>query len=383
MEIVNGARHTVADIATVLDKTGQEHLVIVVKATYRIPANNKPSRPLIPPQPLSVSDIYVGQPGLSAPLYEADFVRHKAKCDVLFNASAHAPHGRAISEMDVFVKVGTMQKNIHIVGNRQWKINDLRNSTEPELFTEMPLHYGRAYGGIRLWQENNETKTEAFEQNTVGMGFDTTTGLNDEIYLPNLEMINYPINRADEEYAPIALSVIARSWLPRRMYAGTYDERWRREDFPFLPGDFDECYFQCAPLDQRIQYPVGGEDVILKNIMKGREEVRFTLPGLDKLPVKILTSDYEVYTPSVVVDTLYFEPDKARFSVVWRTSLPAKHRIRDVRIVAIGHVCKNWWDTQVAGGTTCSGCNDKPHVTDRAMNNLSTAASNNDMRIDI
>jgi hypothetical protein len=383
MEIVNGARHTVADIATVIDKTGQEHLVIVIKATYRIPANNKSSRPQIPPQPLNVNDIYVDQPGLSAPLYEADFVRYKAKCDVLFNASAYAPHGRAISALDVFVKVGTMQKNIHIVGNRRWKINSPHNVTEPELFTEMPLHYGRAYGGIRFWQENNETKTDAFEQNIVGMGFDTTSSLNDEIPLPNLEVINHPINRIDEKYTPIALSAIARNWLPRRIYAGTYDERWRRDDFPFLPSDFDERYFQCAPIDQQIQYPQGGEEVILKNIMKEREEVRFRLPRLDNLPVKILTSNYEVHTPPVVVDTLYFEPDKASFSVVWRTSLLAKHKIQDVRTVAIGHVCKNWWNTLVAGGATCSGCNDKPYIDAPAVNKLSTAASNNNKGIEI
>ncbi|HGV0302609.1 TPA: DUF2169 domain-containing protein [Citrobacter freundii] len=378
MEIVNGARHTVADIATVLDKTGQEYLVVVIKATYRIPANNMAPRPLVPPQPLSMNDIFVGKPGLSAPLYEADFVRYKAKCDVLFNATAYVPQGKAVAELNVFVKVGTMQKSIHIIGNRQWKINAPHNSTEPELFTEMPLHYGHAFGGIRTWQENNETKIDVFEQNLVGTGYNATASLDDEINLPNLEIISNPIIRTDEKYEPIALSAIARNWLPRRIHAGTYDEHWRKEVFPFLPTDFDERYFQCAPIDQQIQYPQGGEEVILKNIMKEREEVRFNLPRLDNIPVKILTSDYEVHTPPVVVDTLYFEPDKASFSVVWRTSIPVKQRIQDFQTIAIGHVCKNWWDTRATGGSICSGCADDP-----ALENYPNTSSNNDKGIGV
>lgn len=49
MEIINGARHTIADITTVTDKAGREHVVVVIKATYRIPANGKAPRPQLPP----------------------------------------------------------------------------------------------------------------------------------------------------------------------------------------------------------------------------------------------------------------------------------------------------------------------------------------------
>lgn len=91
MEIINGAKHTVADATTLTDKAGQQHLVVLIKATYRIPANGRAPRPQIPPQPLSTEDMFTGEPGISAPLYEVDFIRHKGKCDVLFNACAHAP----------------------------------------------------------------------------------------------------------------------------------------------------------------------------------------------------------------------------------------------------------------------------------------------------
>ena len=35
-------------------------------------------------------------------------------------------------------------------------------------------------------------------------------------------------------------------------YAGTYDQNWLDNVFPFLPADFDERYYQAAPEDQQI-----------------------------------------------------------------------------------------------------------------------------------
>jgi hypothetical protein len=123
MEIINGARHTIADITTVTDKAGREHVVVVIKATYRIPANGKAPRPQLPPLPLSTEDSFAGEPGLSAPLYEVDFIRFKEKCDVLFNARAYAPQGKPVEALDVAVKVGAMQKALHVVGHRHWDRN--------------------------------------------------------------------------------------------------------------------------------------------------------------------------------------------------------------------------------------------------------------------
>jgi len=39
-------------------------------------------------------------------------------------------------------------------------------------------------------------------------------------------------------------------------YSGTYDEAWQRDMAPLLPEDFDEQFFQRAPPDQQIPYPV-------------------------------------------------------------------------------------------------------------------------------
>ena len=66
---------------------------------------------------------------------------------------------------------------------------------------------------------------------------------------------------------------------PRYPYAGTYDQHWIDEVFPFLPADFDDRYYQAAPEDQWIDEPQGGEEVVLVNLTpEGRTSFRLP-PG--------------------------------------------------------------------------------------------------------
>ncbi len=42
---------------------------------------------------------------------------------------------------------------------------------------------------------------------------------------------------------------MSRNFPSRIKFAGTYDDKWKDERFPFLPQDFDEQYFLSAPVD--------------------------------------------------------------------------------------------------------------------------------------
>jgi len=46
---------------------------------------------------------------------------------------------------------------------------------------------------------------------------------------------------------------IGRGWSERLKYAGTYDDDWLENVFPFLP-----AYYQAAPADQQLLYLKGG-----------------------------------------------------------------------------------------------------------------------------
>jgi hypothetical protein len=361
MEFAIGSKYAVADATLALDKTGQEHLLIVIKQTWKIGENGKPPRPT-ESEPLAYADLHVGEPGMSPPLYESDFVLRKNLCDVIFNATAYAPDDKPLTLLAAGYRIGEHQKAVRIVGPRFWKNGVLGiSATEPEKFTEMPLHYGLAFGGARTRMKGDQEIVDTFQQNPVGCGFAPKASGSelDGMPLPCLEPFDQkvkPLSSPTNDYPAVAFSPVARHWLPRRQYSGTYDAKWKRDVFPFLPEDFDDRFNQSAPEDQQIPFPQGGEQVTLMNMMRGRREVTFKLPKLTNMPVRVLTKDFSVEYPQAVADTLFFEPDQERFSVVWRASVPIKRSIEDVKTIAIGGVCKNWWDAKVVGAEGCANC---------------------------
>ena len=366
MELVIAGKQLAADAIVALDVGGREHLVLVAKATWSIPAPGGRPRPL-PPQPLAPGDLYVGEPGQSAMLYGSDFARFKPRCDVLFNACAHAPNGRAVREMPVAWRVGPLSKGVNVVGPRVWqkRLGVIAGLSEPQPFTRMPLHFGHAFGGTRYYEKgqgaNRQTLADTLPTNPNGIGWfgPHTNGDIEGAPAPNLEELKDPVRKPDGEHRPVAFSAVARHWEPRKNHAGTYDEAWRKELFPFLPEDFDERFHQCAPQDQQMDYPKGGEPVILRHMMAGRDNVRFRLPAFDTVKFRVLRTDYSSEMPAPVVDTLYFEPEEARFSAVWRASVPIKRRIQEFDTLAIGPVDPGWWEALKRGDTAgCLGCSD-------------------------
>ena len=361
MEIVVNSRHIAADIAVALDVAGREHLVVVAKSTWSIPLSGQRAKPL-PPQLLARADKYAGKPGESAMLYGGDFARFKPRCDVLFNACAHSADSIPTTELMVAWQVGSLRKGLRVLGERTWRSTlGVITVSSPKPFISQPLHYGFAFGGTRQYKKNQtDMLSEALLDNPSGIGWagpKTSGDMNGQL-APNLEAVGEPISSPTGKYKPAAFSAVGRHWVPRKEYAGTYDEVWQKNDFPFLPKDYDEQFNQCAPQDQQMEFPRGGEQVVLRNMMLGRTDVRFVLPKLNSMQVRALRSDYSSETLAAVVDTLYFEPDEQRFSAVWRVSLPIKRRLQEFNTLAIGPVNAAWWADRAAGreGTGCAGC---------------------------
>ena len=362
MQLHIGSKHLAADIAVALDVRGREHLVIAAKATWSIPKPGQRPRPL-PPQALALSDEYYGEPGESALRYGADMARFKPRCDVLFDAFAHSPGGQSVHELLAGFEVGDLKKTVRVHGPRRWQrvaggLAGYRPS-RGEAFTSMPLHYGLAFGGTRWYEQGDETLCEAHLHNPAGLGYAgaQTKGQMHQQPAPQLEHPQQPIKQSDDRVEPMALSAIGRHWLPRRRHAGTYYQAWRRDVFPLLPLDFDEQFHQCAPMDQQMPYPRGGEVVRLFNLLPGLPDLQFNLPGLQPL-MRVLRTDHSQAAPSAQLDTLFFETENLRFSAVWRASLPIKRSLQEVSDIAIGPIDPLWWRDRAAGktGKGCRGC---------------------------
>ncbi len=219
MQIHIGAKHLIADISVALDVSGREHLVVVAKATWRIPEPGQRPRPL-PPEPLVMSDLFYGEPGESALRYGSDFARFKPRCDVIFDACAHAPDGQPVKQMDVSVQVGSMTKTLRVHGPRRWQRTlGLTQLSEPEPFTRMPLHYGLAYGGTRWYGEGDEKLCEALLANPAGLGYAgrKTVAQMDGEPAPCLEDPKRPVRKPGGDYAPIALSAVPSNCPPPQL----------------------------------------------------------------------------------------------------------------------------------------------------------------------
>lgn len=370
MEIILGSKHFVVDYNCVHDVSGREYLVVIAKSTWQIPASGQRPRPL-PPQAISMADVFIGDPENSAMIYGSDIVRFKPRCDVLFNATAYAQDNQPVRELTAVWQVGSLRKGVRVHGARQWRMRlGIATLTEAAYFVDMPLHFGVAFGGTRTykkgWGENAQMLFEAKLENPIGLGwFGSRADESADGYAaPHLEALDDPVRKPNGKQKPIAFSAIARHWQPRPKYAGTYDQQWQRDVFPFLPEDFDEQFNQCAPTDQQMAYPSGGEQVILRNMMIGRPDVRFKLPRIDNVTVRILRRDYSSEQLLAVPDTLYFEPDHLRFSVVWRVSTLVQRSVDEFKTLAVGPISGQLWREKAFGADGCDGCGNSGDQTD-------------------
>lgn len=79
------------------------------------------------------------------------------------------------------------------------------------------------------------------------------------------------------------------------------------------------------------------------------------------MKVRILRKDYSTETLDALADTLFFETQEQRFSVVWRASIPIRRRIQEFEVIAVGAVDLQWWQDRSLGFDTegCMGCSKK------------------------
>lgn len=360
MELINRSRLPM-EVFSALDKTGRERLVILAKATYSFGSGGSRAPVLSDVHaPIAVTDVVWGPPRPMVPVYEADLVPLKRRCDVVLDATAHAPAGKPVTELPVGVKVGSVSKQFLAVGERVWKRGALTtSSTRPQPFTSMPLHYGHAFGGSprRKLKQDGTTVQDTYLPNPIGTGYapDASDDIVDNMPLPCTEDFRDRVTSPSGAYDPLAFGPIGRHWSPRQRYAGTYDDEWRQTTSPLLPRDFDETFFQCAPPDQQMDFPVGGEPVALHHLVPGQPLVTFELPR-PELIVKVLFRNQTAEELLPVVDTVFIEPDKGTLTYVYRASIKlAKRGVFGVKILAAGPVCKKWWSAQVLGTEDC-GC---------------------------
>jgi hypothetical protein len=348
MDLLNVTK-MVAGYAPGMRPDGRELLVVVVKGTFDLPQNGDEAKLSEVQLPLVAADQFTGEPGFSAPLYESDYAPTKPFCDVIVIGSAYAPGGKPTQGVGVGVKVGRVAKAFNVVGDRVWEsgISGVGPSFAKP-FTQIPISYNVAFGGTDRYSDD-EADHDAYMQNPSGIGYrkSLTSGPIAGTPVPNTEERKNPVKSPIGEYQPMSFGPVARGWQSRAKFAGTYDDDWLENVFPFLPADFDDRYFQCAPEDQQTDYLNGGEEVTLVNLTPdGRRE--FTIPKIE-VPVVFIQHDDEQIELNAVADTLYMEPDENRMIILWRAHIPLRQNMFEIVQVVAGRVSSAWWRARKLG----------------------------------
>jgi hypothetical protein len=344
MELINSTR-MLTGYTMGMEPSGREFLIVVIKGTFRIPAQSGAPLRLHEEEqvPMVMSDVFYGEPGLSAPKYEVDFALRKRSCDVLLNASAYAPDGRPARRVEVAAQIGNWSKSFAVIGDRTWQAEGV--GVEPSSampYTQMPITYDRAFGGIDNAHVDSD-KHAAFMANPAGRGFHSRL-VKEWIHgtpLPNTEELVRPVNWVNGDFKPMSFGAIGRHWQPRVAYAGTYDEKWLEEHSPFLPPDFDDRYYQAAPPDQQLPVPLGEQTVRLTNLTADGQR-SFVLPHLEA-PVHVFPKNGKREDLTAFVDTVIIEPDEERVMMTWRVARPLKRNMFEVAQVMVGKRGWEWW----------------------------------------
>ncbi|HEX5462140.1 MAG TPA: DUF2169 domain-containing protein [Steroidobacteraceae bacterium] len=301
-------------------------LYVILKATLVL----RPKLALAPTQlPVTLADEYYGDPTESSLKASSDFHIGKPGTDVLLVGRAWGPQGHAIAETFVRVMAAERQKTIRVLGDRVWQSDGSPSAPEP--FEAMPLVWERAFGGVHPLED----RILAEERNPIGVGFAGKRSAQELTGqpVPNLESPGEPLERQGQTLTPVCFAPTAPQWLPRRAFAGTYDEVWQRKRAPYLPTDFDPRFLQCAAPELTFdRYLLGGEPIEVAGASP-EGPIAFALPAAHlRVEVRVAGS---VEHPPVNLETILLEPDENRVALTWRAALPCDRKVLKVEKVTV------------------------------------------------
>jgi hypothetical protein len=309
LEISNKTPFTVKQLP-MLAPNGANIMQTVVKAAYVIGRDGQLSLCDEHPE-VQLVDEYWGEEGRSALRRESDVALAKPYTDLLVLGHVCAPKGRATSHVDLGLAYGgNVLKRLRVSGDRQWH---WRGAgwwlSDPEPFVQLPLSYGRAFGGMD--EQGSESR------NRVGLGY-RSGHARDDIPAPNIEHVDALVSSPSDRPAPGGMGVISRDWSPRLEFAGTYDAHWQEEVFPLLPDDFDMRFNQSADPAQWLAPPRGGEQVVCSGLHP-EGAFAFCLPD-PVLHVAFFYGRKPCHRAHMHLETVLLDAEQARVELTWKAA---------------------------------------------------------------
>ncbi|MCF7918858.1 MAG: DUF2169 domain-containing protein [Candidatus Cloacimonetes bacterium] len=317
------------------DKAGISHWVIVCKISWDM--NSEIIKLADEQQAIRFIDEYIDNDFSQAVNYGNDLTPLKNKTDIIIKGHAYLPFSEG-NYFDISLSFGIIEKVLRIRKER-YLMKTLMGTriVEGDFPEKISLGYENAFGG----KYKTDKEERIFSYNPAGKGYTNIKLVGSEkVYLPLLEYPEAPYNNRKGEIPPAALGYISPFWETRRIYAGTYDQKWLDDKYPFYPDDFSNQFWQQAAEDQ--QYPgeiYGNEKLRLTNMTKGGNHIN-TLPENRELyPFEIKSiikgkSSNHKYK----INTLLIEPDDMTISTVYAAEMAYDPDMDDDIIVTINQL---------------------------------------------
>lgn len=313
------------------DNEDQEIGVVVAKAAFHRSADGQ-FRPTAKPPELRFSDMFSGDAATSSLEAEQDIAPGKPATDLLIRAVARSFAGKAMSDWPVSIRIkDRLHYEFRVRGPAKWQHRFMGWKLDaPTPVMQVPLEYELAWGGV-LRDADNAIITLS-EVNPAGRGFCTKSWLDARRDPFDAPMIGFLAEMMQSDpLAPASVHgtrPVAKTWLPRRAFAGTFDSDWQQSRHPRMPQDYALEFWNCAHRPLQLSPHLAGDEIIeVHGISAGG-------PVLLPLPSAALALHVEGATQmgiSMVLDTVEADlaaenPAEHRLEMTWRARIPAPER---------------------------------------------------------
>ncbi|MCC6875006.1 MAG: DUF2169 domain-containing protein [Sandaracinaceae bacterium] len=256
-------------------------------------------------------------------------LKPKGECFVIGKAWSQKPE-RMIG---CSFKIGKIGKSFAVFGDRVWQRGISTRPTDAVPFTQMDIGMERAYGG------------PGFDANPWGRGrepMETDDG--PQVMLPNVEDPRGLVSSPSSKPAPVVLGPLPVLWPARRKLAGTYDDKYMKTRWPWLPEDFDWRWFLEAPADQQLEsgFWRGDEPFEAHNLHPTIPSFRSRMPGLtprvflDIVPPNGGAPSFREVR--MYLDTITWDAGLGKLLLVWRGSSEiASESLDDMPHIFVAH----------------------------------------------
>lgn len=313
--------------------------VVIAKAQFNRTDSSMQLR-AASPVPLVMEDQFEGDPAWTPLVHEQDIAPAKVGTDLTIRTIARAPDHKPRSDWAVSISVpDRLTYGFQVRGPSVWSHSSRRgwHRQTAEPITQLPITYALAAGGKAPTAQ--ELTVDDFNPSGIGLVTKELLDKGADIPIPQIGALAEFMT--DDPMSPIAVQgfgPVAKAWMPRRAFAGTFDKEWQRERHPRMPLDYNYRFWNMAPRPLQIEPPLNGdEEIIVSGISHREDSLRMRLPGAR---CGLRLDGREQVNLAMTLDTVMLDmqdQDQQAHSatLIWRTQITAPDRFSSGEIVAI------------------------------------------------